>query len=324
MVSAFVIGAGIHFFPYSPRWLALVGRDDDSLASLAKLRRLPTTDERVQTEYRGILAEVQFQNLVLEKTHPGKSGFTLEVLTWLDLFKKKSWRRTAVGMGVAFFQQFSGINAFIYYAPTLFTALGQKSLSLVLAGTLNIGQLIAVVTTFLIIDKVGRRTLAIWGGFSMGVPYVVIAALYGMYSHDWPGNPAAGWGAVAMAYVYILTYGVSYSPLAWALPAEVFSTAQRSKGVALSTATVWICNFIVGVITPSMIEEAGFGTYIFFACFCLLSGVWAYFLVPETKGKTLEELDEVFGDGTGQEEKEIMRQAAGDARRRSLASQYSV
>ena len=217
-----------------------------------------------------------------------------------------------------------GINAFIYYAPTLFSALGQESLSLVLAGTLNIGQLVAVVTTFLIIDKVGRRTLAIYGGFSMGIPYIVIAILYGLYSDDWPAHPTSGWAAVAMAYLYILTYGVSYSPLAWALPAEVFSTAQRSKGVALSTATVWLCNFIVGVITPTMIAEAGFGTYIFFACFCFLSGVWAYFLVPETMGKTLEELDEVFGDGTGQEEQEIMRQAAGDARRRSVASKHSV
>ena len=90
----------------------------------------------------------------------------------------------------------------------------------------------------------------------MGIPYIVIAALYGLYSSDWPAHPAAGWAAVAMAYLYILTYGVSYSPLAWALPAEVFSTAQRSKGVALSTATVWLCNFIVGVITPSMVSNA--------------------------------------------------------------------
>ncbi|KAK3713190.1 hypothetical protein LTR37_008623 [Vermiconidia calcicola] len=317
MVSAGAIGIGIHFFPYSPRWLALVGRDEEALGSLSKLRRLPSSDNRVQTEYRGILAEVQFQKMVLEKTHPGKFGLTLEVLSWLDLFKRKCWRRTAVGMGVAFFQQFSGINAFIYYAPKLFTALGQESLSLVLAGTLNIGQLVAVVVTFLIIDKVGRRTLGIWGGFSMGVPYVVIAILYGLYSDDWPGHPAAGWAAVAMAYVYILCYGVSYSPLGWALPAEVFSNAQRSKGVALSTATVWICNFIVGVITPSMIAQAGFGTYVFFACFCFLSGVWALLLVPETKGRTLEELDEVFGDGSAREEHEIMRQAAMDARRRS-------
>lgn len=324
MVSAAIIGVGIHIFPYSPRWLALVGREEDALESLAKLRRLPTIDDRVQTEYRGIIAEVEFQKIVLEKAHPGKSGLRLEIATWLDLFTKKTWRRTAVGMGVAFFQQFSGINAFIYYAPILFTSLGQESLSLVLAGTLNIGQLVAVLICFVIIDKVGRRTLAIWGGFSMGIPYIVIAILYGLYSENWPAHPAGGWACVAMAYIYILTYGVSYSPLGWALPPEVFSNAQRSKGVAISTATVWICNFVVGVITPPMIANAGFGTYVFFACFCLMSGVWALLLVPETKGKTLEELDEVFGDGSAKEEHEIMRQAAMDARRRSTVSRNSV
>ena len=175
-----------------------------------------------------------------------------------------------------------------------------------------------------IIDKVGRRTLAIFGGFSMGVPYVIIAALYSLYSDKWPAHPAADWAAVAMAYVYILTYGVLYSPLGWALPAEVFPNAQRSKGVALSTATVWISNFIVGVATPPMISQAGFGTYVFFACFCFLSGVWAVLLVPETKGCTLEELDEVFGDGSAKEERVVMRQAATDARRRSATLQHSV
>lgn len=115
--SAFIIGAGIHIFPYSPRWLGLVGRDDDALNSLAKLRGLPTSDERVQTEYRGIIAEVQFQKIVLERQHPGKSGRRLEISTWLDLFKKKHWRRTIVGVGVAFFQQFSGINAFVSQYP---------------------------------------------------------------------------------------------------------------------------------------------------------------------------------------------------------------
>lgn len=128
----------------------------------------------------------------------------------------------------------------IYYAPTLFDSLGQEKNSLILSGTLNIGQLVAVCVTFLIIDKVGRRPLAIWGGFGMGVPYVVISVLYGLYSDDWLGHPDKGWAAVAMAYVFILIYGVSYSPLGWALPSEVFSNAQRSKGVALSTATVWL------------------------------------------------------------------------------------
>lgn len=108
MVSAVCIGLGIHIFPYSPRWLALVGRNEDALTSLAKLRQLPTDDERVITEWRGILAEIEFKNVMLEKAHPGQSGFKLEFLTWMDLFKSKIWRRTAVGVGVAFFQQFSG------------------------------------------------------------------------------------------------------------------------------------------------------------------------------------------------------------------------
>lgn len=74
----------------------------------------------------------------------------------------------------------------------------------------------------------------------------------------------------------------------------------------MSTATVWLCNFIIGVIVPTMIEDAGFGTYVFFAIMCVLASIWAFFLVPETKGKTLEEMDDVFGDNTAHEEREIM------------------
>lgn len=108
MICAITLGIGIHFFPYSPRWLALVGREEDALLSLAKLRRLPTDDERIIIEWRGIITEVEFQKIILEKHHPGKTGLKLEVATWLDLFTKKMWRRTIVGVGVAFFQQFSG------------------------------------------------------------------------------------------------------------------------------------------------------------------------------------------------------------------------
>lgn len=122
MITATLLGAGIHLFPYSPRWLALANRSEDCLESLAKLRGLPSTDERVQAEFYGIFAEVTFQNLAQQKRHPGASGIKLEVLLWMDLFRRKSWRRTVIGVGVAFFQQFSGINAFIYYAPTLFTS----------------------------------------------------------------------------------------------------------------------------------------------------------------------------------------------------------
>lgn len=122
MITATLLGAGIYFFPYSPRWRALVNRPQDCLKNLTRLRGLPGTDDRVQAEFQGIVAEVNFPNLAQQKRHPGASGLTLEILLWLDLFRRKSWRRAAVGVGVAFFQQFSSINAFIYYAPTLFTS----------------------------------------------------------------------------------------------------------------------------------------------------------------------------------------------------------
>lgn len=109
-VSALLLGVLIQFFPYSPRWLAMKDRHEDCLASLCKLRGLPSDDDRVRSEYRGIIAEVRIQNVMLERRHPGISGVKLEVAQWLHLLSKKRWRRTAAGVGVTFFQQFQGVN----------------------------------------------------------------------------------------------------------------------------------------------------------------------------------------------------------------------
>lgn len=110
LVSATILGALIQFFPYSPRWLAMQDRYEDCLSSLCKLRRLPPDDERVQAEYQGILAEVKFQAVMQERRHPGLRGVKLEVAQWRDLFTKKRWKRTAVGAGVTFFNQLTGVN----------------------------------------------------------------------------------------------------------------------------------------------------------------------------------------------------------------------
>ncbi|KAK7219510.1 hypothetical protein V2G26_007513 [Clonostachys chloroleuca] len=307
-VGTLAMGAPLYISEIAPRTSV------DSLISLSKLRRLPETDERVQAEYKSIVAEVEFQRLMQEAKHPGVSGLKFEVLLWLDLFDGKNWRRVVVGCGVCFFQQFSGINAFIYYAPTLFQSIGQDyEMSLILSGIFNILQLVAVAICFVIIDKVGRKPLAIVGGFGSALCYIVIAALAGVYSKSWSSNPAAGWACVAMAFLFIIVYGVSYSPLGWALPPEVFSTSTRAKGVALSVCVNWLANFVIGIATPPMVESIGFGAYVFFAVFCALSGFWAWFLVPETMGKTLEQMDEVFGDTSGQEEQDMMRRALQNA-----------
>lgn len=86
---------------------------------------------------------------------------------------------------------------------------------------------------------------------------------------------------------------------------RIFPSSLRAKGVSLSTCSNWLNNFIIGLITPPLIVHTGYGAYVFFAFFCLLSFVWVYFCVPETMGRTLEQMDEVFGDAGLEAEKEL-------------------
>lgn len=109
MVPALVVGIGIQLFPFSPRWLAMRHSDEESLKSLERLRHLPRTDARVHKEWKGILHEVEAQELVLNREHGTETNFlALEFKQWGDLFKAKHLRRTVVALAIPFFQQFSG------------------------------------------------------------------------------------------------------------------------------------------------------------------------------------------------------------------------
>ncbi|KAH7009926.1 general substrate transporter [Ilyonectria destructans] len=308
MVPALLVGGGIHFFPYSPRWLAMRGRDDDSLQSLSKLRRVPPNDDRVQAEWKGILSEVRFQEEMVRLEHPTDNRFKAELAQWADLFRPKYLKRTAIALGIPFFQQFSGINAFVYYAPTFFAALGQSSeMALILSGMVNICQLVAGIPTFLFLDQFGRRKLAIGGGIAMAIPHLIMAGVVAKFQGKWDDNQAMGWFGVALIYIYVLCYAVSYGPLAWTLPAEVFPSSKRAKGVGAATAMIWLANFIIGVVVPEMMIKLGWGTYLFFGIFCVAAAIFSFFLVPETSGKSLEQISELFGDNNIVAEEEIRR-----------------
>ncbi|KAI0017081.1 putative MFS monosaccharide transporter [Xylariomycetidae sp. FL0641] len=298
-----LLGAGAFFLPYSPRWLAAQGREDDALASLAKLRQLPPADNRVQREWMDILAESKFQRQVLAERHPHlmdgglASRLRLEVVSWADLFKKGCWRRTQVGAGLMFFQQFNGINALIYYSPTLFATMGfELNLQLIMSGVLNVTQLVGVLSSLYTMDRVGRKKLLLVGSAVTGISHIVIAGLVGRYSGNWPAHLAEADVSVAFLFLYMVAFGATWGPVPWAMPAEIFPSSLRAKGVGISTASNWINNFIIGLITPPLIQSTGFGAYVFFGAFCLLSFVFTWFCIPETKGKTLEEMDEVFHD----------------------------
>ncbi|TRM59170.1 general substrate transporter [Schizophyllum amplum] len=298
----------------------LFKRYDESLASLARLRNLPEHDPRVQAEHLNILAEVAVNKEAAALRHPSlQSGsrrrtpslwkaFVKEAKEWQDAFSKRYIKRTMVGAGVAGFQQFTGINALIYYSQLLQCAYALASLglddntSILMSGIMNTLQLVGCLPTIALLDQSGRRRLLLIGSTLLDLCHTAVAAIIGSCYTNWDAHRGAGWAGVALVFFFMLSYGATWGPVSWALPPEVFPSSMRAKGVAISVATLWFSNFIVGLITPPLNSAKPYAAFAFYACFALLSLVWVYFFVPETKGRSLEDMDAVFRDSTAQDE----------------------
>ena len=191
------------------------------------------------------------------------------------------------------------------------------SMQLIMSGVLNVTQLVGVITSLWTMDRFGRRPLLLWGSLCMTLSHVIIAVLVGMFSSDWPVHRPEGWVSVAFLLFYMFSFGASWGPVPWAMPSEIFPSSVRAKGVALSTCSNWLNNFIIGLITPPLVQNTGFGAYTFFAVFCLLSFIWTLYFVPETRGRTLEAMDHVFKDIASEDEesrrKTIERELLGNS-----------
>jgi len=126
-----------------------------------------------------------------------------------------------------------------------------------------------------------------------------MALLFGLFHSSWSRHVAAGWIACTFVWLFAIGFGYSWGPCAWILIAEIWPLSIRGKGVSIAASSNWMNNFIVGQVTPTMLTHLGFGTFIFFGAFSLMGGLFIMFFVPETKGVTLEEMEEVFGSTKG-------------------------
>ncbi|KAG2073755.1 general substrate transporter [Suillus decipiens] len=292
---------GCFILPPSPRLLVLRGCIDDARKTLAKLR-LRTPDEAKEDPLIQLeLLEMQINVALVQQK--SKDGLSRE--TWTTLFGREYVRRTLIGIMIMFFQQWSGINALLYYGPTLVETIGMRgdTVTLLVSGGIGIVQFLAVFPVIIFLDRWGRKPLLKGGSAIMAVSHFTIAILIQLFQDDWGSNAIAAWVAVFCMYIFTAAYGMSFGPIGWVLPSEVFPLSMRSKGVSLSTASNWINNFLIGLITPPLMEMSSAATFMIFACACFGAYLWSSYVVPETAGISLEEMDAVFGSTAGQEDR---------------------
>ncbi|KAK5662167.1 hypothetical protein OQA88_8072 [Cercophora sp. LCS_1] len=318
LAPAVILFVGMIFMPFSPRWLIHHGREEEARSVLASLRGLPEDHELVNLEFLEIKAQSLFEKRSVAELFPelreptAWNIFKLQFVSIKKLFQTKSmFKRVVVATVTMFFQQWTGINAVLYYAPSIFKQLGltATTTSLLATGVVGIVMFIATIPSVLWIDRVGRKPVLTIGAIGMATCHIIIAVIVAKNIDNWGEHPAAGWAAVCMVWLFVVHFGYSWGPCAWIIVAEIWPLSTRPYGVALGASSNWMNNFIVGQVTPDMLEGITYGTYILFGLLTYLGAAFIWFFVPETKRLTLEEMDIIFGsEGTAQADFERMEE----------------
>jgi sugar porter (SP) family MFS transporter len=268
-VPGLILFIGMLVLPESPRWLAGHGRLEEARLALRRMREGDVEDE---------LQELRRDTLSDGTRTP-----------WSALLAHGARRPLIIGVALAVFQQITGINTVIYYAPSIFQAAGMSSASVSILATAGVGlvNVIMTVVAMNLLDRAGRRALLLWGLAGMIVMLLVLAA----------GFAVGTKGAVALITViavatYVGFFAIGLGPVFWLLISEIFPLAVRGRGMSVATVANWGSNFVVTLLFPGVV--AALGSAAAFAIFAVLSvGAWiyTYYQVPETNGKSLEEIE---------------------------------
>ncbi|RSM03460.1 hypothetical protein CEP52_007410 [Fusarium oligoseptatum] len=320
-IPAVLLAMGIWWLPFSPRWLVKKGRDEEAIKTLSYLRNLPIEHPLIQVEYKEIKAESLFEQRAFAKQFPNLAAkeqgnmWVREFAQYYNIVRTwDNFKRVATAWLVMFWQQWSGIDAIIYYASQVFERLGLTggTQALLATGVTGVVFFVSTLPAMAIIDKVGRKPMLYVGSVVMWISMVIAGIIVAKFQHDWESHAAAGWVAVAFIWVYVGAFGATWGPVSWTLVAEIFPLSIRSKGSSIGASSNWLNNFAVAFYVPPMFETLEWGTYIFFAGFLAASIVWLYFCLPETKGATLEDMDRIFGSRTGEEDAKMLDEARRD------------
>ena len=259
----------IFFIPESPRWLIVKGRDVRAMAILKRI--YGSADDAAE----GLAAT--------------KASIAGEVKTeWKTLLEPGIFKAVLIGSAIAILGQFMGVNAVLYYGPKIFADAGfpDPLFSTVLVGVVN---MVTTVIALLIIDKVGRKQLVWWGVGGM----IVCLAAISLYFAPFTSLP--NWFMLTFFLLYVFCTAISISAVVFVLLSEMYPNRVRGLAMSIAGFALWIGTYLIGQLTPWMLENlTPAGTFLLFAFMCLPYLWIMYKYVPDTTGKSLEEIEEYW------------------------------
>lgn len=269
VIPAAMFGIGLLFIPNSPRWLVGRGHADRARAVLKRIRGPDQVD--------GELREIQ-RSVAQQKGD------------WSELLSPLLRPAMVVGVGLAIAQQVTGINTVIYYAPTIFKFAGMSSASVAILASVGVGgvNVVLTVVAMQLIDRVGRRPLLLVSLAGMALSLFALGLSFSLPLL----SGSLGWIAVASLMVYVGSFAVGLGPVFWLMLSEIYPLCIRGRAMSVGTAANWTANLVVALSFLTLTQVLGKpATFLLYGVVSIGAWLFALFLVPETKGKTLEEIE---------------------------------
>jgi len=319
IIPAIILSVGMLWFPESPRWLIDHDRETEALEILADVHGNGNpNDDLVQLEFTEIKNQVD-----IERTQGAKS--------YKDLLNSDALRRTSLGMSLQMWSQLTGMNIMMYYIVYVFQGAGLsgRRANLIASSVQYVLNVAFTVPAIIYIDRWGRRPMLLIGLFLMAIWLFLVGGLQGAYGQwgtvdgdrTWviEGNAAVTRGVIVVSYMFVCSFAITMGPVSWTYPAEIFPLRIRAKAVSLSTATNWTFNCVLAYAVPPALSTISYKTYFIFATFNAAAFIHVLFMFPETTGRTLEEVEEIFAQGhtftAWQIKKDVGKKTLGDVKK---------